>query len=163
MVVLWGSVYKTVNITNLLHAASCSVLEQASLLASVAIGLTINPLTKHYVSRHCKIKSKLYLSLIFPEVIRCVAIILQIFDPEPSLLLLIACLIFSIQSMSFRALVHVNKKQYIIAVVLALLSRVFVKYFFYSTSDIGKLGCLCDDVGYPLSSSQQYIVNFLKL
>lgn len=140
IVLLRNTDYRKLTPLSIIHVASCSSLEQLALLLSVAAVLSCYPPTRHYVSKHCRIKSKMYLSLVFPELIRVAAIMLQIFDAEPVLMLLIAAIMFSIQSIAFRCLITLQSKHYILGAVIVLSSKLLVKYCFYSFDDIWRLG-----------------------
>lgn len=86
--------------------------------------------------------NKVYLSVGFPEILKLVAILLQMFDNEGNLLFLIGLLTLSIQCMAFRCLTNLGKDKIVLAALMTITIRTLVKYVFYTTQDILRIGVI---------------------
>jgi hypothetical protein len=143
-VVLRNTAYKTFNGGTIFHLLGVSLLEQLTLLtvASVLVYCSASVKTKLAQHKHNNIYTKLYLSLIFPELLRIFAIVIQVFDTEPVLLLLFASLILSIQFLTFHCLTNIRMSQLAACVVAVIVLKVATNYAIYSLSDLYLLGII---------------------
>lgn len=138
--VLWDTAYKNINIWSVIHVLGASVADQLMLISLAAACLYLTPTARAALGRQSRVFIKLYLSLASPELIRGIAIILQIFDNESSMLLLLALLILSIQFLCFQCLTNIRTIKLVLCAVLVAAGRIALRYAMYSPSDIWKLG-----------------------
>jgi hypothetical protein len=83
---------------------------------------------------------RLYIAAAFPETIKVVAIVMQLFDVEPTLLLLMGMLMLSIQVISLQSVFNIAYAPLLLSVTLATAFRVLVRVFTYSGIDIWTMG-----------------------
>jgi hypothetical protein len=104
-------------------------------------GLWLTPNTRHLMTgKNNKFKRKVYVALAFPEIFKFAAVLLQIFDTDPKLLLLIGLLIVSIQHKSLQSVVNLPIVRLNLVIVAAVLLRFLVRCIFHRLSDIWLLG-----------------------
>ena len=95
------------------------------------------------MSGQTKFKRKVYVALAFPEIFKVAAVLLQIFDNEPSLLLLIGLLIISIQQTSLESVTSISTPKLNMIIFVAVSLRLLVRCFFYRFYDVWLLGIVC--------------------
>lgn len=125
------------------QVASLSVLEHAAFLAAFCAALLAAPRSRRTVTALLRTdRRKMYLALALPECAKFVSIVLQIFDQDPSLLLLLAALTASVQLTSFHTLVgsQLSEAQVALALLLAVGARLGVRCCFYSAESVHTLG-----------------------
>ena len=83
-----------------------------------------------------------YLALSFPEVTKTVAIVLQLFDCEPSMLLLLGLLIVSIQHYSLQSVTRLSSTWLAWGSIVALALKLFIRWRFHSTKEIWDMGII---------------------
>lgn len=150
---------------NIAHVAGCSILEHACLIGSFGSVAYYFPITstKYSTTKYKVGYLSFYITLILPEMLRIFAIILLVFDTDPSLLFLIGLLIISLQFTSVKCLMannaiqwHTNKSNnycgqlyplvinriVILSTIIGVSSRLCIKYCFYSINDVYKLGII---------------------
>ena len=147
LIVLGGSTYAVLNWYNVLHATISSVLEHAFVFLAVMSALWCTASGMQYLRITWVTALRIYLSIALPELLRVTTIILQLFDTESSLRLLLCALLFAVQSVSFQTTYMIinrsNHSHYSILVFCSLssfVSRLIVKIFFYTVSDILLVG-----------------------
>ncbi len=85
---------------------SC-VLEQIVYLLIFSIVFVLFPSTRHsFLQLMEKIPNKILLSLLLPQLVKAVAIVIQIFDSDPSLLFILGLFMTSMQCYSFHCLIN---------------------------------------------------------
>lgn len=139
---LHRTVYRNVfRLKPAVHLAISSIVEHGVLLAAVMAGLWLTPNTRHLMTgKNNKFKRKVYVALAFPEIFKFAAVLLQIFDTDPKLLLLIGLLIISIQHKSLQSVVNLSIVRLNLVIVAAVLLRFLVRCIFHRLSDIWLLG-----------------------
>jgi hypothetical protein len=90
-----------------------------------------------------KFKRKVYVALAFPEIFKVAAVLLQIFDDEPTLLLLIGLLITSIQHTSLESVTSISTSKLNTIMLFAVFLRFFVRCIFHRLHDAWLLGVVC--------------------
>jgi sensor histidine kinase regulating citrate/malate metabolism len=90
-----------------------------------------------------KFKRKVYVALAFPEIFKVAAVLLQIFDNEPTLLLLIGLLILSMQQTSLESVTSTTTSKLNGIIVVAVLLRFVVRCFLHRFYDVWLLGLVC--------------------
>lgn len=113
--------------------------------ASFAIiaGLWCLPNSRNLMNGKTKFKRKVYVALAFPEIFKVAAVLLQIFDDEPTLLLLIGLLIISIQQISLDSVTSISTHKLNTIIFFAVTLRFLVRCFFHRLSDVWLLGIVC--------------------
>ena len=81
--------------------------------------------------------------LAFPEIFKVAAVLLQIFDDEPTLLLLIGLLITSIQHTSLESVTSISTSKLNTIMLLAVFLRFFVRCVFHRLPDAWLRGVVC--------------------
>jgi hypothetical protein len=149
LMVLRNSTYKQLDWYNVLHAAISSALEHVSVTIAVITGVWFMPQSKSLQLRSSWASTlRIYLSIALPELLRATAIVLQLFDTEPSLRLLLGALLLAVQAVSFQTTYLISDRSssnskyplLVLCSMAAIVSRVLVKLFFYSLSDIWLVG-----------------------
>lgn len=90
-----------------------------------------------------KFKRKVYLALAFPEIFKVAAVLLQIFDNEPTLLFLIGLLIVSIQQISLESVTSISTHKLNLIIFVAVFLRFTIRSLFHHITDIWLLGMVC--------------------
>lgn len=137
---LGDSAYKNLTLRALLHVVGVSISDQIILIALAAAVLYLTPSATAVLLKQNRVLIKLYLSLASAELIRGFAIILQIFDGESGVLLLVGLLILSIQFLCFQCLTNIRTVKLVLCAALVVASRMAVRYAMFSSSDMWKLG-----------------------
>ncbi|KAJ1421897.1 Arv1-like family-domain-containing protein [Ochromonadaceae sp. CCMP2298] len=90
------------------------------------------------------LRTRLYLSLAVPELLRAAALMLQIFDDEPGLLLLLGLLALSLQLLSLQSLnaAGLSRRHWVGCAAVGVFCRVALKLLLYSRDDAWRLGLL---------------------
>lgn len=125
------------------HVASLSLLEHIAFLTAFCLVLLASSRSRRIVLNLLRFdRRKMYLALSLPECAKFVSIVLQIFDQDPSLILLLALLTASVQHTSFHTLAgsQLSVVQVAIALLAALGARFCVRCCFYSIEDVQTLG-----------------------
>lgn len=104
------------------------------------LGLWCLPNSRNLMNGHSKFKRKIYVALAFPEIFKVAAVLLQIFDNEPTLLLLIGLLIISIQQTSLESVTSIPLHKLNMIIFFAALLRFFVRCLFHRFADVWLLG-----------------------
>ena len=101
----------------------------------------IHPIRRQIQVSNQDLSLKVYLSLLFPEIFRSIAIMLYVFDVESELLFLLGLVIVSIQYEALRSVLNATPALTLaVAFILAVLARFLVKMILYKTSDVVLLG-----------------------
>jgi membrane-associated HD superfamily phosphohydrolase len=88
-------------------------------------------------------KFRLYLALSFPEVLmKMIAISLQLFDCEPTVLFLLAVLIISIQNFSMGWVTTLSPSKLIVGTMISILLKLGLRMMAYPPSDVWMMGIL---------------------
>jgi len=126
-----------------LHLVISSIVEHGVLLAAVMTGLWLIPNTRHLMDgKNNKFKRKVYVALAVPEIFKFAAILVQIFDTDPKLLLLIGLLIVSIQHKSLQSVVNLPIVRLNLITIAAVLLRFLVRCLFHRLDDIAIISIL---------------------
>lgn len=113
------------------------------MMFDVLLGLWCLPNSRNLVNGQTKFKRKVYAALAFPEIFKVAAVLLQIFDDEPTLLLLIGLLIISIQQISLESVTSISTHKLNTIIFFAVALRFLVRCFFHRLSDVWLLGIVC--------------------
>ena len=105
-------------------------------------GLWCLPNSRHLFGQK-KFKRKIYVALAFPEIFKVAAVLLQIFDNEPTLLFLIGLLILSIQQTSLGSVTSILTPKLNVIIFIAVLLRLLVRSCFHRIFDVWLLGVVC--------------------
>jgi hypothetical protein len=124
----------------LLHLLVSTVVEHIIFVLSAAVVLWLSPNARYLMNGPSKLLRKIYLALAFPEIFKFTAVLLQMFDNEATILLLIGALITSVQLKALQSVTNVNSHRLIMIISAAVVSRVVVRLLFYQLSDIYLLG-----------------------
>ena len=124
------------------HLVLSTSVEHGVLLGAVMAGLWLMPTTRHLMHGRStnKFKRKVYVAMAFPETFKFAAVLLQIFDTDPKLLLLIGLLIVSIQHKSLQSIVNLPVVRLNVIIVSAVLLRFLVRCAFHRLTDIWLMG-----------------------
>ena len=125
----------------LIGSVSCflEVFGFISILVLLLWLLTINKQSTNFSSEKYRM---IYPSLIFPELLRALAVVLHTFDSKPNLLFLLGLMVLSIQFMALQSLLRVSNKALLTCFTAALTVRLLTKLCFYTYDDISLLGFL---------------------
>ena len=97
------------------------------------------------ISSEMNVRTKFYMSIVFPEIGKLIALILQTWDPSPILLFVIASVIISVQYSSLKSVLSVyvpDKSRFSLWVVLAILLRLMCRLCFYSPVNVFAMGVI---------------------
>ncbi len=138
LIVLHDTAYQHITSRTVLHVCAASVLEHVSFMAATALSLYCVQGTRSLVfSRQNKLRYKIYLYLALPELLKLLLVVLQIFDSEASLLILVGLLLLSVQHTALESLLGTaSQRHLVLGGCVAVLVRVAVKRCFYSTYDV---------------------------
>lgn len=130
------------------YLTSGTVIDQCHLdflllLRPNVLGLWCLPNSRNLMNGQTKFKRKVYVALAFPEIFKVAAVLLQIFDDEPTLLLLIGLLITSIQHTSLESVTSISTSKLNTIMLLAVFLRFFVRCVFHRLHDAWLLGVVC--------------------
>ena len=109
----------------------------------ITSGLWCLPNSRHLMNGQTKFKRKVYLALAFPEIFKVAAVLLQIFDNEPTLLVLIGLLIISIQQISLESVTSISTHKLNMIIFASVGLRLLVRCFFHRFFDVWLLGVVC--------------------
>ena len=98
------------------------------------------PKSRNLIIGGAKFERKIYVALAFPEIFKVAAILLQIFDDEPTLLLLIGLLIISIQLTSLESVTSIPPHKLNTIIFAAALLRFLVRCLFHNMQNVWLLG-----------------------
>ena len=123
-----------------LHLIISSILEHIVLVSIIALGLWMTPNTRLIMNTQKQFKRKLYVAIAFPEIFKVAAVLLHIFDTEPTLYFFIGLLIISIQLTSLQSIISMPSRRLTLIVISAVFVRLLVRCSFHRLSDVWKLG-----------------------
>ena len=103
-------------------------------------GLWFLPNSRNLINGGAKFERKIYVALAFPEIFKVAAVLLQIFDDEPTLLLLIGLLIISIQLTSLESVTSISPHKLNTIIFVAALLRFLVRCLFHKRQNVWLLG-----------------------
>ena len=103
-------------------------------------GLWFLPNSRNLINGGAKFERKIYVALAFPEIFKVAAVLLQIFDDEPTLLLLIGLLIISIQLTSLESVTSISPHKLNTIIFVAALLRFLVRCLFHNRQNVWLLG-----------------------
>lgn len=125
--------------SRILKLSMCSVMEFLACVAGYSVICmfltTSKPISRAFIK-------KLLISLAFPEGLKCVSIVLQLFDCEPNMLFLLGALTLSIQLSSVQSVTNLPAEKVSIGSALALCFRLLVRSNFLSVSDLWSIGII---------------------
>lgn len=90
-------------------------------------------------SAYSKYYRKLYFALAFPEYLRTIAIILQLFDSETEILTLLSLLLLSIQCQSIQSFTGKPFHRILVAIIFGALIRISIRSLLYEKTDLNLL------------------------
>jgi hypothetical protein len=126
----------------LFHLLSSCIIEHAIFILAAVVFLWITPSSRHLINGHSKVLRKIYVSLTFPEIFKFTAVLLQIFDNESTLLLLIGALIASIQLTALQSVTNTSLNRLLMIMVAAEGLRLLLRCAFFSVPDVILLGII---------------------
>lgn len=129
-----------------MHATLCAIVEQCSVLIAIAVLLGCQSLAERRGAQlqdmNSDTKRSIYFSIAFPEMMKIIALMLQIFDTDPTLFALFGLMIMSLQLLLLSCITELSHRMQGVGTALLLAAHLSVKYAFYSIADIRRLGGL---------------------
>jgi len=121
--------------TRCLFLLLVSAAEHLAFVAVMAMFLYFSPVSRYLFAHQSKLKRKLYMALAFPELFKTLVVLLQVFDSEPSLLLLFGALVISMQHASLQSITNIKSIQLSLFLCLAVLARILIRSIFFGVSE----------------------------
>lgn len=140
--ILHRSIYRNVfRFSPAFHLLSSTLCEHGIFIGAVMVGLWLMPNTRHLMTDgRNRFKRKIYVAVAFPEIFKVAAILLQIFDNEPTLLLMVGLLIISIQQTSLQSVTNLPLYRLNYIILSAVAVRFFMRNLFHRFSDVWLMG-----------------------
>jgi len=138
--VLRHSTYRHLYIFSILHA-TLSTFVEISIFSFILLFWTFyssgfQSIDSQYIQSYVRLS----LSILFPEVFRVIAVMLHIFDAEPGLLVLLSCLIFSMQWQSYVTCTNQRWEALVPGLVVATVARFLWQHVVYRGDELWELG-----------------------
>jgi hypothetical protein len=140
--VLHRSIYRNVFRFNpASHLLASTLCEHGAFVCAVMAGLWLMPNTRHLMlDGRNRFKRKIYVAVAFPEIFKIAAVLLQIFDNEPTLLLMVGLLIISIQQTSLQSVTNLPLYRLNYIILSAVGVRFLMRVLFHKLSDVWMMG-----------------------
>lgn len=119
----------------------CS-LEHLTFIMIMFAMLYIKPIPRLNITSKVNMNRIVYLSIAFPEILKCGTCVLQMFETEPIVLFLCGGLITSIQYISLQSISNLHSSRILIGTIVALILRVYIRTYFFSLQEIWSLGII---------------------
>ena len=125
-----------------LHAISACIIEHVAFVVVIRLSVSILCPPEVYYHGIDKFRRKMYLAHAFPELVKIVAIILQTWDKEASLLFFIGVLVHSLQFTSLVSICHQYSRDMLLIFVCGTLARLGCRILISSIHQVIALGIL---------------------
>jgi len=134
--------HKLSGLMEFLYLILLCALEHSSQIIIMFAMLYIKPIPKLNIASKVNMNRIIYLSIAFPEILKCGTCILQLFETEPIVLFLCGGLITSIQYISLQSISNLHSNRILMGTLIALILRVYIRTYFFSLQEIWALGII---------------------